>query len=188
MRQKSLLAIFSNCALYINRGCCFSLDILDLVVSKRLSLVIRDPKMIPTLTVALFLSLFWPQIQSFPQGRFGLPYSDGENANSASRLFTVKRNKILFPRVGDEETNMAFRDEVQGRFGPRYRDGESNAGKRFEAVEEDYGNENIFLERAGHDENLGGYVKNSDEMEKIRRNRVCRPDEELCYLMTCCPK
>ncbi len=132
MRQKSLWlssAIFSNCALYINRGCCFSLDILDLVVSKRLSLVIRDPKMIPTLTVALFLSLFWPQIQSFPQGRFGLPYSDGENANSASRLFTVKRNKILFPRVGDEETNMAFRDEVQGRFGPRYRDGEANAGK-----------------------------------------------------------
>ena len=156
-------------------------------MSKRLSLVIRDPKMIPTLTVALFLSLFCPQIQSFPQGRFGLPYSDGENVNSASRMFTAKRNKILVPHYGDEETNMAFRDEVQGRFGPRYRDGEANAAKRFEAVEEDYGNENIFLERAGHDENLGGYVKNSDEIEKRQRGRLCKsPKKYFTKIMGCC--
>ena len=121
--------------------------------------------MILTFTVALFLSLSWPQIQSFPQGRFGLPYSDGENVNSASRLFTAKRNKILVPHYGDEETNMAFRDEVQGRFGPRYRDGEANAAKRFEAVEEDYDNENNFLEKRGGDKHC--------KPPKVRKGMTC---------------
>ena len=76
-----------------------------------------------------------------------------------------------------EERNMAkrFRDEILARFDRRLREG--NAAKRFRAAEEDYGNENTFLERAGpDDENVGGYVKNFDKRSYAPS---CKPPEVL---------
>jgi ribosomal protein L37AE/L43A len=146
--------------------------------------------MVGMLTVALFFSLYCQQIQSIPQGRFGPPYGDSENTNWASRLLRAKRTKIL----GDEERNMAKRDEIHGRFGPHLGDEEMNMAKRYEAAErneilrgeDEYNNENSFLKRAGYDEDLGSYVKRSHEME----NRGVCDQSQHYYDMAChrCPK